>query len=103
MEEKRGETFVMKGEFDAPAASVAPIDFNTLLLGLASTALIQLGQSAHPETKKTEVNLVLARQSMDLLGLPRGRSRVNLTPEEVRFFDALVADLRLRFLATSQK
>ncbi|SRR5713101_4860632 len=103
MEEKRGETFVMKGEFKAPAASVAPIDFNTLLLGLASTALIHLGQSAHPETMKTEVNLVLARQSMDLLGLLREKTRGNLTPEEEKFFDALLADLRLRFVEASQK
>jgi hypothetical protein len=103
MVEKRGETFVMKGEYETPAASAVPIDFNTLLLGLASTALIHLGQTAHPETLKTEVNLTLARQSMDLLGLLRDKTRGNLTPEEEKFFDALLADLRLRFVEASQK
>src|SRR5260370_39391128 len=103
MDEKRGETFVMKGEFETPAAAAAPIDFNTLLLGLASTALIHLGQTAHPETMKTEVNFILARQSMDLLGLLRDKTRGNLTPEEGKFFDALLADLRLRFVEAGQK
>ena len=102
MDEKRGETFVMKGE-EKPAASAVPIDFNTLLLGLASTALIHLGQTAHPETMNMEVNLVLARQSMDLLALLRDKTRGNLTPEEEKFFDALLGDLRLRFVEASQQ
>jgi hypothetical protein len=103
MDEKRGETFVMKGEAETSDASTAPIDFNSLLLGLASTALIHLGETAHPETRKTEKNIVLARQSMDLLGVLRDKTRGNLTPEEEKFFDSLLADLRLRFVEASKK
>ena len=103
MDEKRGETFVMRGERETPASSAAPIDFNTLVLGLASTALIHLGETAHPETKKTELNLDLARQSMDLLGMLRDKTRGNLTPEEEKFFDSILADLRLRFVEASRK
>jgi hypothetical protein len=40
---------------------------------------------------------------MDLLGLLRDKTRGNLTPEEEKFFDALLADLRLRFVEASQK
>jgi len=100
-DEKRGETFVMKGE--AAAAASGPVQFTTLLLGLASTALIHLGETAHPETGKAEKNLVLARQSMDLLSVLRDKTRGNLTAEEEKFFDSLLADLRLRYVEASKQ
>ena len=100
--DRRGETFVMKGE-EASSGPGTPIEFNTLVLGLASTALIHLGETPHPETQKVEANLVLARQSMDLLGILREKTRGNLTPAEEKFFDSLLADLRLRFVQASQK
>jgi hypothetical protein len=103
MDEKRGDTFVMKGGSETPAAPAGQIEFNTLVLALASTALMHLGEAPHPETKKAEVNLVLARQSMDLLGVLREKTRGNLTPEEEKFFDSLLADLRLRFVEASRK
>ena len=46
-DEKRGETFVMKGEARA-AGSEGPIAFTTFIIGLASTALIHLGDTANP-------------------------------------------------------
>ena len=63
--ERRGDTFVMR---DAGQ----PIDFSTFLVGLASSALIHLGQAPHPETGGAAADLVLARQTLDLLSLLRG-------------------------------
>ncbi len=103
MDEKRGDTFVMKGGGEAPTAPAGPIEFNTLLLALASTALMHMGEAPYPETKTAQVNLVLARQSMDLLGVLRDKTRGNLTAEEDKFFDSLLADLRLRFVEASKK
>ncbi len=84
-------------------STMAPLEFNTFLLGLASTALIHLGESPHPESGKTERNLVLARQSLDLLSLLRDKTRGNLTAEEEKFFDNLLADLRFRFVEASKR
>jgi hypothetical protein len=95
--EKRGETFVIQD-----GGTAGGVDFNTFLLGLASTALIHLGQSPHPETGKPEKDLVLARQSIELLTMLREKTRGNLTSEEERFFDSLLADLRIRFVDASQ-
>ena len=97
--ETRGETFVLHGG-DAPQK---PIEFSTFLLGLASSALIHLGETPHPETGKTEKNLELGRQSLELLSMLREKTRGNLTPDEERFFDNLLADLRLRFVAASKR
>ena len=100
-EDKRGATFVLKAEPDDRSAQ-PPISFNTFLLGLASTTLIHLGESPHPEGG-TERNLVLARQSLDLLSLLREKTRGNLTAEEERFFENLLADLRFRFIEASKQ
>jgi hypothetical protein len=93
----RGETFVMQGE------AQRPIDFTAFLLGLASTALIHLGVAPHPETGQARVDLVQARQSLDLLGMLRDKTRGNLTAEEEKLFDNLLTDLRLRFVEASRR
>lgn len=101
-EETRGETFVMRGE-PKPGAPEAPITFSTFLIGLASSALIHLGVAPNPETGKAERDLVLARQSLDLLGLLQEKTRGNLTSEEKQLFDNLLADLRLRFVEANKR
>jgi hypothetical protein len=80
------------------APHTPPIDFTAFVLGLASTAMIQMGAAPEPETNEVHKNLVLARQTIDLLGMLREKTRGNLTDEEQRFFDALLYDLRLRFV-----
>ena len=101
-EEKRGETFVMKGE--APShAPESPITFSTFLIGLASSALIHLGEAPNPETGRAERDLLLARQSLDLLGMLHDKTRGNLTAEEKQLFENLLADLRLRFVEASKR
>jgi hypothetical protein len=101
-EEKRGETFVMRDEAK-PGAPAGPITFSTFLIGLASSALIHLGEAPNPETGHAERDLVLARQSLDLLGLMHDKTRGNLTAEEKQLFDNLLADLRLRFVEANKR
>lgn len=90
--EKRGENFVIKDE------GPSPIEFTTFVVGLASTALIHLGEAPNPETGQAEKNLPMAQQTLDLLGLLKLKTQGNLTPEEQKLFDELLADLRLRFV-----
>ncbi|HEX9508061.1 MAG TPA: DUF1844 domain-containing protein [Myxococcales bacterium] len=101
-EETRGSTFVMRGG----AQKIAPkedIQFSTFLLGLASTALIHLGQSPHPEGGAPATNMVLARQSLDLLAMLREKTEGNLSAEEDKLFQDLLADLRFRFVEASKR
>ena len=55
-----------------------PLDFTTFVLGLASTAMIQMGAAPEPESGQLQKNLVLARQTVDLLGMLREKTRGNL-------------------------
>jgi hypothetical protein len=99
-DEKRGETFTMK---DASPSPQGPITFTTFLMGLASSALIHLGAAPHPETGQTRQDLVLARQSLDLLAMLREKTKGNLSAEEQNLFDGLLTDLRLRFVELARK
>jgi hypothetical protein len=95
-DETRGATFVMKDGGEA-------IDFSTFLVGLASSALIHLGHTAHPETGQQGQDLLLARQTLDLLTVLREKTRGNLTPDEERLFEGLLTDLRLRYVDAQKK
>ena len=90
MTEHRGDTFVMAGGDQ--------LSFSTFVLGLASSALIHLGEAPNPDTGGATINLVLARQSLDLLDLLRHKTKGNLTIEEEQLFASLLTDLRLRFV-----
>ena len=90
-ERARGETFVLERAGTA-------IDFTTVLLGFASSALIHMGVQAHPESGGLTRDAEQAREVLDLLSLLREKTRGNLTLEEDRFFDSLLTDLRLKFV-----
>ena len=90
-ERAKGETFVLE-------RAGKGIDFTTVLLGFASSALIHMGVQPHPESGSVASDASLAREVLDLLALLREKTRGNLTPEEERFFDSLLTDLRLKFV-----
>ena len=90
-ERAQGETFVLE-------RAGKGIDFTTVLLGFASSALIHMGVQPHPESGSLTRDAALAREVLDLLALLREKTRGNLTPEEERFFDSLLTDLRLKFV-----
>src|SRR5947208_16880250 len=78
------------------------LDFNALVLSLGSSALIHLGEAPDPESGKTqEPDLPLAQQSVDLLALLQEKTRGNLTDDEPRFLQAMLYDLRMRYLAAA--
>ncbi|HSN15532.1 MAG TPA: DUF1844 domain-containing protein [Anaeromyxobacteraceae bacterium] len=79
----------------------AAIDFYTFVLSLGSSAFVHLGDAPHPETQKVEPNLLLAKQTIDILGMLQEKTRGNLTPQEETFLQTLLSDLRLRFVARS--
>lgn len=57
-----------------------------------------LGEIPHPETHQRERNLPMAKYLIDTLGIIQEKTRGNLTPEEQRHLDSLLADLRLLYV-----
>ena len=74
------------------------INFSSFILSLSTSALMQLGEVPDPITQKFDKNLPLAKQSIDMLGMLQDKTRGNLTPEEEKLIDHLLADLRWRYI-----
>jgi len=74
------------------------VELRTFLLSLASNAMLHLGAIPDPETNEPNVNLPLARQTIDILTMLEEKMAGNLSTEEEELFENLLYDLRLRFI-----
>jgi hypothetical protein len=74
------------------------ISFPSFIFSLSSTAFASLGAIPDPQTGKVEKNLPLAKQTINLLGLLREKTRNNLSQEEDNLFDHLLYDLRMAYV-----
>jgi hypothetical protein len=74
------------------------VSFSSFLVSLASSAMLHLGEAPDPVTRKHEPNLPLARNTIDLLGLLKEKTKGNLDEEEERLLDTLLHELRSRFV-----
>jgi hypothetical protein len=81
-----------------PDLPLPEITFASFLVSLSSSAFISLGQIPDPHSGKTEKNLPLAKQTIDLLGLLREKTRNNLNNEEENLFAHLLYDLRMAYI-----
>lgn len=67
-------------------------------------AQMQLGLlKFHEGDEENEVNLPLARHSIDLLGMLQEKTKGNLTTEEQRLLENGVTELRFRFVQVSDE
>jgi len=74
------------------------IDFSSFIFSLSTSAFIHFGAIPDPITKKQEKNLPMARQTIDLLGILKEKTKGNLTKEEEELLDNILYDLRMRYV-----
>jgi hypothetical protein len=88
----------------APGATphLPPPTFPSLLVGLATSALIHLGESPEPGREPPRVDLPAAKQAIDLLGVLKIKTKGNLESEEEALLETLLYDLRLKYVKASQ-
>lgn len=87
---------------DVGGPDLPAVDFATLVLSLSHSVLLHLGDAPDPSSGKQDVNLPMARQTIDLLALLQEKTRGNLTgPEESLLAQALY-DLRLRYVEVAK-
>ena len=70
------------------------------LLGVE--AAMHLGVIRPPGDEPPPVDLESARHLIDMLGILQSKTSGNLTPEEDRFLDGVLADLRMSFVEISR-
>lgn len=75
------------------------ISFNSLVVTLATSAAVHLGDAADPATgQKTAPNLDAAGHMLDLLALLAEKTKGNLDPSEELFLTRVLSELRMRFI-----
>lgn len=79
------------------------INFTTFAISLSTQALVHLGEVEDPLTHTSHTDLDAARQLIDILGMLRDKTRGNLDGDEERLLDAILYDLRLRFVERTKR
>ncbi|MFO7737217.1 MAG: DUF1844 domain-containing protein [Desulfatiglandaceae bacterium] len=90
----------------AKAESQAPllpeVNFSSLIFSLSSTALFHLGEIADPKTGKRSQDLPLAKHSIDTIAMLKEKTEGNLTEDEQKFTENVLADLRWRYVTATK-
>ncbi|HXE74266.1 MAG TPA: DUF1844 domain-containing protein [Candidatus Xenobia bacterium] len=85
--------------YERQAGRRAKLDFETLIRSFAGTAMLQLGLIEDPVQGRFPPDLDAARETIDLLGLLREKTRGNLTPSEQAFLEDVLYQLRVSYVA----
>ncbi|MDR2827154.1 MAG: DUF1844 domain-containing protein [Candidatus Adiutrix intracellularis] len=84
------------------SAFLPPANLPSLLLGLATSALLHLGETPDSSQLSQGINLPAAKQAIDLLALLEIKTRGNLDKEEEALLRTLLYDLRLKYVKASK-
>jgi hypothetical protein len=81
-----------------PKSSLPGIDFSTLVLSLATSAMVDMGLVPNPDGDATEKSLVLAQQTIDTLEMLQAKTRGNLTDDETKLLQSVLYELRMSYV-----
>jgi len=84
-------------------ASLPDLNFSTFVFSLGTSAMVHFGDFPDPVTKKAERNLEAAKQTIDILGILKDKTKGNLSDEEDRLLESLLYELRMRYVRESGK
>ena len=76
-----------------------PASFMNFLMILAQNAASALGMVEHPVTHQRDVDIDAGKHWIDVLGMLQKKTDGNLTPQEKRMLEGLLADLRMQYVS----
>lgn len=76
-----------------------PAGFVNFVMSIASNAASSMGMMEHPVTHSREVNLDVAKHWIDVLGMLEQKTRNNLSAQEEKILEGLLADLRMQYVS----
>ena len=76
-----------------------PASFVAFIMSIASNAASALGMMEHPVTHQREVDIELGKHWIDVLGMLQKKTAGNVTPQEKRMLEGLLADLRMQYVS----
>jgi hypothetical protein len=96
---KAGESTAREPEVRGAGGALPRIDFSTLVLSLATSAMVHMGLVPDPAGGgSSEKNLVLAQQTIDTLEMLQQKTRGNLDEEEMKLLQSVLYELRMNYV-----
>jgi hypothetical protein len=77
--------------------------FLQLVLGLQQSGMIALGKLMNPITRKVELHLEAARDTIDTLAALEARTSEKLEPDERRLLQQAITELRMNYVDEVKK
>ena len=100
---RKGKRTKEKAAKEGPEEGFPTANLQVFLAGLYTQTLMALGEIESPVSGKKEERLDEARYLIDTIDLLREKTRGNLTPEESKYLDNLLYDLRMRYVGSSKE
>src|ERR1041384_5674120 len=76
-----------------------PASFVAFIMSIASNAASALEMMEHPVTHQRDVDVELGKHWIDVLGMLQKKTAGNVTPQEKRMLEGLLADLRMQYVS----
>jgi hypothetical protein len=92
-----------KAQGTSTEQSFPELNFSTFVFSLGTSAMYHFGDFPDPVTKKAERNLEAAKQTIDILGILKDKTKGNLNDEEDRLLESLLYELRMRYVRETAK
>ena len=81
-----------------PQTPLPEINFSTFIISLNASALLHLGVIDDPVTGGKNKNLLMGKQTIDILGMIEEKTKGNLTKEEENLLRNILYDLRIIYV-----
>lgn len=88
----------MSSQAEQQRRELPPVTFATFVVSLATSAMRHMG-----EGPDAELDLELAKQSIDLLGVLHEKTKGNLDEEEARLLETVLYETRMKYLDSTSK
>jgi hypothetical protein len=88
---------------ETPQEPLPEINFSAFVISLSTQALMHLGEIANPLSGKSEIDVPVAKQMIDILAMLQEKTRGNLDAGEARLIEDLLFDLRMKYVEAVKK
>jgi hypothetical protein len=74
------------------------VTFTAFVMSLNTAALFHCGELSDPETGESQLDLILAKHTIDTLNLLQKKTSGNLSKDEENLLETVLYDLKLRYV-----
>jgi hypothetical protein len=101
--EKEARADRAAGDLDRQPEEIGRIDFPSYILSYYTQGLVLLGEVPNPYTQKKEEDAEAARHTIEILTLLQEKTRGNLTREEEQLLGGILYELRIKYMAKTNR